>query len=274
MIEDTVTENPVKAIDHLLTFVRDLDEAARFYDRLGFTLTPESRIEAMGIVNRLILFPDASEGSANFIELMSVFDTDRLPPAMAALLSGDEGIKSMVLSLGDVEGARAHFVELGCPFGPPMHVRREWRLSATESVWPEFDVLLPVDDVVTFNGCRYYNVELYRLPAWTTHRNGARAFDRIDCAAADPQTAASRLANVLGTTATGGTVAHRDMTIDIRRDGAAATWPIRIAGYRVTGLNENYLAQALSTHRDIGQANQVTAFGQTIELSSQAPRAS
>ena len=114
-----MTENPVEAIDHLLTFVRDLDEAARFFDRLGFTLTPESRIETMGIVNRLILFPDASDGSANFIELMSVFDEARLPPAMAMLLSGDEGIKSMVLSLGDVERARAHFIALGCPFAPP-----------------------------------------------------------------------------------------------------------------------------------------------------------
>ncbi len=102
----------------------------------------------MGIVNRLILFADASDGSANFIELMSVSEAARLPPAMAALLSGDEGIKSMVLSLGDVDSARAHFVALGCPFGPPVHVRREWRLSATESVWPEFDVLLPVNDVI------------------------------------------------------------------------------------------------------------------------------
>jgi len=263
-----MTENPVNAIDHLLTFVRDLDEAARFYDRLGFTLTPESRIEAMGIVNRLILFPDASDGSANFIELMSVFDAARLPPAMAALLSGDEGIKSMVLSLGDVERARAHFVALGCPFGPPIHVRREWRLSATEAVWPEFDVLLPVDDVVTFNGCRYHNVELYRLAAWTAHRNGARGFDRIYCAAADPRTAASRLANILGTTATGDTVAHHGMTIDVRRDGAAATWPVRIAGYRVIGLDENYMAQTSKRDRDIGQLNRVTAFGQTIELST------
>ena len=262
-----MTENPVKAIDHLLTFVRDLDEAARLFDRLGFTLTPESRIEAMGIVNRLILFPDASEGSANFIELMSVFDAARLPTAMAALLSGDEGIKSMVLSLGNVERAHAHFVALGCPFGPPAHVRREWRLSATESVWPEFDVLLPVNDVVTFNGCRYHNVELYRLPAWTTHRNGARAFDRVYCAAADPQAAASRLANILGMPVNGATVAHGDVTIDVRRDGAAATWPVPIAGYRVTGLDEGYMAQRLKPGCNREQGRKVTAFGQTIELS-------
>jgi hypothetical protein len=127
---------------------------------------------------------------------------------------------------------------------------------------------MPVDDVVTFNGCRYYNVDLYRLPAWTTHRNGARAFDRIDCAAVDPQAAASRLAGILGTMATGGTVAHRGVTIDVRRDGAAATWPVRIAGYRVTGLEEDYLAKTLNRDRDVGQAYQVTAFGQTSELTS------
>lgn len=138
--------------------------------------------------------------------------------------------------------------------------RREWKLSATESVWPEFDVLLPVDDVVTFNGCRYHNVELYRLAAWTTHRNGARAFDRIYGAAADPQAAVSRLADILGATAAGSTVTHQRVTIDVRRDDAA-TWPVRIAGYRVTGLDEERM-----TH---GQANRVTAFGQTIELSCQ-----
>jgi hypothetical protein len=266
-----MTDNSIEAIDHLLTFVRDLDAAARFFDRLGFTLTPESRIETMGIVNRLILFPDAVDHSANFIELMSVFDADRLPPAMGTLLSGNEGIKSLVFSLRDIDRAHAHFTALGCAFGPPFHVRREWKLSATESVWPEFDVLLPLDDVVTFNGCRYYNVDLYRAPAWTAHRNGARAFDRIYCGAADPHAAAARLADILATTATAGAVAHRGVTIDVRRDDAAATWPVSIAGYRVTGVDENFLAQTLKRDRSIGQPNEVTAFGQTIELLSQAP---
>ena len=264
-------DKSVEAIDHLLTFVRDLDAAARFFDRLGFTLTPESRIESMGIVNRLILFSDAVEGSANFIELMSVFDAARLPPAMAGLLSGQEGIKSMVLSLGDIGQAHARFTALGCPFGPPVHVRREWRLSATESAWPEFDVLLPVDDVVTFNGCRYHNVELYRRATWTTHRNGARGFDRIYCATADPQAAVSRFADILGTTAIGDCVEYRNVTVEVRRASVPATWPIHITGYRVIGLDDSYLAQTVNRDRIIGPPNQVTAFGQTIELSSLAP---
>lgn len=261
-----MTANPVRAIDHLLTFVRDLDEAARFFDGLGFTLTPESRIEAMGIVNRLILFADAEDGSANYIELMSVFDADRLPPPMAALLSGDEGIKSMVLSLGDIEKARDHFVALGCPFGPPIHVRREWKLSATESVWPEFDVLLPVADVVTFNGCRYHNVELYRRPAFTSHRNGARAFDRVYCAATDPSAAAARLANILATTAVDASVAFGNVTLDVRQEPPATTRPARLTGYRLTGVDEGYLARAGVSSREGG----IKAFGQTIELAPDA----
>jgi hypothetical protein len=260
-----MTENPVTAVDHLLTFVRELDVAAHFFSRLGFTLTPESRIEAMGIVNRLILFPDAVDGSANYIELMSVFDAARLPPTMARLLSGDEGIKSMVLSLGDVGRARERFVALGCPFGSPVHVRREWKLSASESVWPEFDVLPPVDDVVTFNGCQYRNVDLYRRPAFTTHPNGARAFGRIYCAAADPQAAASRLADILGTTATGDTVAHRNMTIEIRSGSVPGTGPARLDGYRVIGVDESYIAHALD--RDRSNGCKITAFGQTIKFS-------
>jgi hypothetical protein len=263
-----MTENPVKAIDHLLTFVHDLDAAARFFDQLGFTLTPESRIEPMGIVNRLILFPDASDGSANYIELMSVFDVARLPPPMARLLSGNEGIKSMVLSFDDAARAHAHFVALGCPFGPPVHIRREWKLSSTESVWPEFDVLLPVDDVVTFNGCRYLNVELYRRPAFTAHPNGARAFDRIYCAAADPQAAASRLADILGTAATGNRLVYRNITMDIGSSDLPTTGPAQLTGYRVSGIDESYLARVQSRQDSV--ENEIKAFGQTIELSPRA----
>ncbi len=170
--------------------------------------------------------------------MMAVTDAGRLPPAMARLLRPPAGIKSMVLSLTDPAAAQVRFAGLGLPFGPPQHVRREWRIDAQTSVWPEFDVLLPVDDVLTFNGCRYANVDLYRRAAWTEHANGVTGFDQVLCAAPDPAAAARRFALLLGT----GAVAEADGAstrlgrVEVRFDHqplAAA----RIHGYRLQGAD-------------------------------------
>ncbi|MGL1682655.1 VOC family protein, partial [Vibrio parahaemolyticus] len=44
----------IAEIDHLLTYVADPAEAAALFVRMGFTLSPVSRIEAMGITNYLV----------------------------------------------------------------------------------------------------------------------------------------------------------------------------------------------------------------------------
>jgi Glyoxalase-like domain len=161
-------------IDHLLTYVASLEAAAGAYERLGFTLTPVSDITAMGIANRLALMRPRNPRRASFIELMAVTDQARLPPLMRPLLMGEEGIKSMVLLTPDAGAAHASLVARGYAFAPPVHVKREWILSPSESVWPEFDVLLPIPAPLAFNACQYHNVELYHRPAWTEHANTAQ----------------------------------------------------------------------------------------------------
>jgi hypothetical protein len=160
-------------IDHLLTYAASLEAAAATYERLGFTLTPLSGITALGIANRLALMRARNPHGASFIELMAVTDPARLPPLMQPLLSGEEGVKSMVLLAPDVRAAHADLVARGYACAPPVHVKREWALSPTESVWPEFDVLLPISAPLPFNACQYRNVELYRRPAWAEHANTA-----------------------------------------------------------------------------------------------------
>lgn len=187
----------VTAIDHLLTYVGDGAAAAETFRRLGFTLSPVSRIESMGITNQMVLFEDAVPGAANFIELMSVADPARLPPPMASLLGGKERIKSMVISTGDAFRCHAHLAAQGLPFAAPVHVRREWRLDDGTSVHPEFDVILPVDAGLTFNACRYYNIEHYRRPDWTSHPNTVTALDAVLAVAPDPAALAARFARIL-----------------------------------------------------------------------------
>ncbi len=196
--------NRLLDIDHLMTFVADIDAAARCWERLGFTLTPASHITTMGIVNRLVLLQSATPGTANFVELMAVSDATRLPAPMRPVLSGREGVKSMVMATPDAARAHQTLVQAGYPFEPPQHVRREWVLPGEPSVWPEFDVLLPVPAPLLFNVCQYHNLPLYQRADWQQHRNGALRLLACFATASDPAGAIGYFERLFGRTAHAG----------------------------------------------------------------------
>ncbi|WJR80964.1 VOC family protein [Bradyrhizobium sp. NP1] len=181
-----MADHPIAEIDHLLTYVRDLDAAASLFRRMGFTLSPISRIEPMGISNHLVLMQPQTAGFANYIELMASHDRTRLPPAMVRTLSGEQGVKSMVLGARDAAAAHGVMTAAGFDAGQPVHVRRQWVIAPGESVFPEFDVILPVETPLAFNACRYYDVGLYLRPAWLSHANTARHLSGVFAIAADP----------------------------------------------------------------------------------------
>ncbi len=188
----------ITEIDHLLTSVHDLDRAASLFRRTGFTLSPISRIDSMGISNHLVLMTPPTSGIGNYIELMSSHNPANLPPPMVKTLAGAEGIKSMVLVAPDIEPAREAIRAAGFAADAPFHVRREWVVAPGESVFPEFDVMLPVDAPLTFNCCRYYNVDLYLRPDWLKHENGARRLCSVIAVARDPFAVAEPLGRLFG----------------------------------------------------------------------------
>jgi hypothetical protein len=194
----------ITEIDHLLTYVRDLDAAATLFRRMGFTLSPVSRIETMGISNHLVLMQPGTPGTGNFIELMAAHDRAGLPAVMARALAGEEGIKSMVLCTADAHATQAALQAQGFSVGPPAHVRREWQIAPGESVFPEFDVILPVDAPLVFNCCRYFNPELYQRPEWLRHANGARRMRAVLAVTAQPRQVAATYATVFRRAAVGG----------------------------------------------------------------------
>lgn len=190
--------NGLSEIDHLMTFVADIEAASRDWERLGFSLTPHSHITAMGIVNRLVLLQSRTPGTANFVELMGVSDASALPPPMRSVLSGDEGVKSMVMATHDAAQAQEALVAAGYPFEPPRHVRREWILPGEGSVWPEFDVLLPIEAPLAFNVCQYHNLPLYQRADWQQHRNGAVSMLACFATAPDPADAIGYFERLFG----------------------------------------------------------------------------
>jgi len=188
----------IDELDHLLTYVHDLDAAAQAYQRLGFRPTPISDITSMGIVNRLIPMRPRTPGAANFIELMAIRDANRLPEAMRPVLSGSQGIKSMVMMSRDVASAQPRLVERGYPFAPPAHVSREWVIPGEGSVWPEFDVMLPIPAPLPFNVCQYHNVELYLREDWLEHPNGAQHMLACLAVSSDPAATIDYFARLFG----------------------------------------------------------------------------
>lgn len=178
-------------LDHLLTYVPSLDDAATLFTKLGFTLSPRSTIDAMGISNHLILMSPAGPGRANYLELMSPHDRRKLAPTMQQVLSGPAGTRSMVLAAEAIGKFHRRMGELGFIAPEPVHARREWKIPGEASVFPEFDVILPVAAPLRFNACRYYNVELYLRPEWRVHANGAKRVASCFAIADEPESLSS-----------------------------------------------------------------------------------
>lgn len=195
-------KNGIAEIDHLLTKVEHPDDAGAHFERLGFTVTPVSQIDSMGLCNRLVLFAPVAEGSANFIELMGITDLAKMPQGMSDLLQGPQGIRSLVMTTPDAHAARAELLANGYPLGEVHHITRDWVLP-DQRLLVEFDVLLPVPAPFAFNVCRYFTLLHYIRPEWTSHGNGVSHLDAVYCVAIEPRITLRYYEDLFGVTATG-----------------------------------------------------------------------
>src|SRR2546421_7377212 len=69
-----------RGLDHIVHAVHDLDAAGDAYARLGFTVGARNR-HPWGTHNRIVQFPGV------FIELLSVGEPERIPPARPRMRS-------------------------------------------------------------------------------------------------------------------------------------------------------------------------------------------
>jgi hypothetical protein len=183
------TTNGIIEIDHLLTAVRDAERAGEDFERLGFTVTPLSVIAAMGVANRLVLLTPLGDGTANFVELMALYDPATANTAMQQLLEGQESIRSMVMTSRDAEATRSALVAAGYEPGEVHKLQRVWELPSGEKLNLAFDVLLPLPAPFAFNVCQYRTLQHYLRPQWREHRNGALSLVSVHCVAAEPRAA-------------------------------------------------------------------------------------
>jgi hypothetical protein len=105
---------------------------------------------------------------------MGIVDRARVPPMMAELLGGSEGMRSMVLSGPDARTSHTQLKRNGYEFLPPLDLEREWTLPSGEILRPAFLVTLPAPAPLRFNFCQYRNLQPYLRTEWLAHENGAQ----------------------------------------------------------------------------------------------------
>jgi Glyoxalase-like domain len=189
------------ALDHCVVASQDLETDALLLKEMGFTLTPRSDLSAVGVANYLVLFPPQRPEVASFMEIMAAQKPlADLHPAMASVLRQPGGLRWVVLATHDCQASHAALAARGAQLPEPVHVRREWKISAEQSVWPEFDVTFPQATglPLPFNTCQYHNVSLYHRSAWLEHANGSIAMVAALALAKEPQRIAEQYARFWG----------------------------------------------------------------------------
>lgn len=193
----------IREIDHLLGACEDAERGGAAYERLGFTVTPLSRIDSLGVGNRLVLLRPRTPGTASFIECMGVTRPDGVDPAMARMLRGPEGIRSLVLAADDVHAACRGLRAVGIEMPEPLEITRQWTLPSGESLQPAFAVTVPTEAGLRFNVVQYRNIAPYTRAEWLVHANGAQHLREVYAVVAESDAAAAlaRFERVFGAAA-------------------------------------------------------------------------
>jgi hypothetical protein len=163
-------------LDHLMIKVDSLEAATEKFSRMGFDVTPESRIDSLGVANRLVLLWPKRSGVANFLELMSVADPENVDPTMTEILSANEGIKMIVHLASDIEKFVATVSERETWIDPVWDIRREWQSPGGERETIRFRVTKPVPGGTPFtiNAYQPNAIGQYLQDRFRHHANGAR----------------------------------------------------------------------------------------------------
>jgi len=182
----------VHGLDHVVVAVHDLDAAARAWESLGFTVTPEAR-HPWGTANRLIQL------DGFFIELLTIADESLIIEAGEGefsfgafnrdFLKHREGGSMVVFESRDPDHDRAFFQKHHLQTYAPFSFEREAKAPDGSVRKVAFDLTFVTDPLAPSIGyftCRNRFPENFWKPEYQTHANGAAAIDEVVLVARDP----------------------------------------------------------------------------------------
>jgi len=174
---------PLSRLDHVIVAVRNLDEAAATYRRLGFTLTPRGLHEGKGTGNHCIMFKDG------YIELLGIVDETGAKGRLAERVDAQgEGGLGLAYGADDADKAAAALRAAGIVAEDPNDLSRPLNLDGKRQMVKFRNVMLPgldLPNVMQFV-CTHLTPELTRARhEWQLHPNGATGIAEVVIATED-----------------------------------------------------------------------------------------
>jgi hypothetical protein len=183
----------LRGLDHIVHAVRDLDAAAEFYRRAGFTVGARNR-HAWGTHNYIVQFPGV------FIELITIGEPELIRAGAPGtfsfgtftrdFLAREQGLAMLVLEGKGAADDVAAFRAEGIGDFKPFNFEREARRPDGSPVKVGFSLVFAADakapDVGYFT-CQQHHPENFWNPAFQTHSNEAAGINGVILVAENPQ---------------------------------------------------------------------------------------
>jgi catechol 2,3-dioxygenase-like lactoylglutathione lyase family enzyme len=179
-------------LDHIVHAVRDLDAAAEFYVRAGFTVGSRNR-HPWGTHNRIVQFPGV------FIELLGVREPELITAASRGtfsfgsftrdFLAHDQGLAMLVLKGRGAADAEA-FRAAGIGDFDVFDFEREAKRPDGSSVKVAFSLAFAADPKTPDAGyftCQQHYPENFWNPAFQDHANGVSGVTEVVMVSEKPQ---------------------------------------------------------------------------------------
>ncbi|MBK5567895.1 VOC family protein [Ensifer sp. SSB1] len=216
-----------RRIDHLVLAVHDLEAAAQFYTRLGFSVGARNK-HPWGTENRLIQF------GSSFIELITVGDRlQALPPHepgrfsfgafVRDYLTHREGFAMVVLDSPDAKADAKRFAENGIGSFEPFFFERKGHRPDGAETHVAFSLAFAMDPPIpnaSFFVCQQHFPENFWNSEFQKHSNGAMNIVAVTLAARNPAKHVDFLAEFTSASACPG--ADGDMTFFLAEHGSVS----------------------------------------------------
>jgi hypothetical protein len=191
---------PLKSIvglDHIVILVRNLDQGAEAWGKLGFKVAPRGMHTAiMGTANHTIMLGE------DYIELIGVVaETERNLPSREFLVSRGEGIERAAFTTTNAADGVAEIKARGLAGTGPFDFGRPVDLPGGRKTEARFRTFLwPVDERpggLRIFACEHLTRDAVWVPELTRHANTATRIDRVELLAKNPRAAAEHMARLI-----------------------------------------------------------------------------
>jgi hypothetical protein len=182
-----------RGLDHIVHAVRDLDAAAEFYRRAGFTVGARNR-HAWGTHNHIVQFPGV------FIELIAIGEPELIrigAPGtfsfgafLRDFLAREEGLAMLVLEGKGAPEDAAAFRAAGIGDFKPFNFEREAKRPDGSLTTVAFSLVFAADEKAPDIGyftCQQHHPENFWNPAFQQHPNGAATVAGIVMVSENPE---------------------------------------------------------------------------------------